>query len=76
MYVITDTVVVCGQLFTRVIGTADNLSDIGKDMLRPGVAILRVDEETEAPSVVLGDSWAEVTSEAESQLGPEATKLL
>lgn len=36
----------------------------------------RLDEETEAPGVVPGDSWAEVTSEAESQLGPEATELL
>lgn len=35
-----------------------------------------MDEITEAPGIVPGDSWAEVTSEAESQLGPEATELL
>lgn len=76
MYVITDAVVVCGQLFARVIGISDTLSDIGNDMLHPGVAISRVDEETKAPGIVPGDFWAEVTSEAESQLGPEATELL
>ena len=51
------------------------LMDWGFSPLEPPCGC-RLDAETEAPGVVPGDSWAEVTSEAESQLGPEATELL
>jgi len=51
------------------------LMDWGFNPLEPPCGC-RLDEETEAPGIVPGDFWAEVTSEAESQLGPEATELL